>query len=86
MSREMKFHIFNQEDPTRPLCWGACALEFDTVEDAKVFLDSIPIEGYKEKAIIQECIYYYDGGHLNATGKIVQLDEETGEEILVDKE
>ena len=83
--RKMKFHIFNKEDVTRPLCWGACALEFDTLEDAKLFIESIPVAGFKEKAIISECIYYYDGGHLNASGKMVSIDEETGEEILIDR-
>ena len=63
--------------------------EFDTEEQAKVFLSSIPPVGYEyitEANIeIKNCILYYDGGHLNASGKILIYDE-NGEEILANIE
>lgn len=84
----MKWFIYNCEF-NEPLCWEGKVLEFDTEEQAKVFLSSIPPVGYEHitdtNIEIKNCILYYDGGHLNASGKILIYDE-NGEEILANME
>lgn len=91
MPRPMKWHIFDAED--HPLCWNDEAIEFDTEEQAIRFLkshtDAVDVD-YDEYCQafgvdIRECIFYYDGGHLDCSNKIVYIDDE-GEDHLVDAE
>lgn len=68
--RDMKFHIYNENYPDQPLCEDGKALEFDTEEDAKFFLNSV-IENTDfdvNGAYIVADILYYDGGYINGTG------------------
>lgn len=89
--KSMKWYIFNDEH--EPLCWDGQALEFDTKEAAERFLHSHTdimydgYEGYCEAfgVVIEECIFYYDGGCVNATNKIVIYDQD-GENHLEDCE
>ena len=63
------------------------ALEFDTKESAERFLHSridTMYDSYEEYCetfgiIIKECVFYYEGGHLNATNKIIVYDEDDWE-------
>ena len=81
--REMKWHIYNEKFPAQPLTWNGAALEFDTEEDAEKFIASLPIIEDNDGAYVTEGILFYDGGYLNATGKIIEYDID-GEEILVE--
>lgn len=81
--REMKWHIYNEKFPAQPLTWDGAALEFDTKEDAERFIASLPITEDNDGAYTTEGILFYDGGYLNATGKIMEYDTD-GEEILVE--
>lgn len=81
--KKMKWHIYNEKFPSLPLTWDGAALEFDTKEDAEMFIASLPITEDNEGAYAKECILFYDGGYLNATGKIMAYDI-GGEEILVE--
>ena len=68
--KDMKWYIFNPNE--EPLCWDEKALEFDTKEDAEVFLKSADIP--MEEVSIENCIFYYDGGYLNASNLIINDD------------
>ena len=81
--REMKWHIYNEKFPAQPLTWDGAALEFDTKEDAERFIVSLPIIEDNDGAYTTEGILFYDGGYLNATGKIIEYGID-GEEILVE--
>ena len=81
--REMKWHIYNEKFSAQPLTWDGAALEFDTKEDAERFIASLPITEDNDGAYTTEDILFYDGGYLNATGKIVEYDID-GEEVLVE--
>lgn len=81
--REMKWHIYNEKFPAQPLTWDGAALEFDTKEDAERFIVSLPIIEDNDGAYATEGILFYDGGYLNATGKIIEYGTD-GEEILVE--
>ena len=80
--KSMKWYIFNDEH--EPLCWDGQALEFDTKESAERFLHSHTdimydgYEGYCEAfgVVIKECIFYYDGGYVNATNKIIVYNQD----------
>lgn len=77
----MMWHIYNMNH--EPLCWEDEALEFDTREDAEKFLSSVWDDNFDdEMPVIVEDILYYDGGYLNASGCVVEIDE-NGEECLV---
>ena len=83
--RSMKWHIFNEYN--EPLCWDGKALEFDTKASAERFLHShidTMYDSYEEYCktfgvAIKECIFYYDGGYLNATNKVVVYEEDDWE-------
>ena len=81
--REMKWHIYNEKFPAQPLTWDGAALEFDAKEDAERFIASLPITEDNDGAYATEGILFYDGGYLNATGKIIEYGTD-GEEILVE--
>lgn len=81
--REMKWHIYNEKFPAQPLTWDGAALEFDAKEDAERFIASLPIIEDNDGAYATESILFYDGGYLNATGKIIEYSTD-GEEILVE--
>ena len=81
--RDLKWHIYNKDYPSQPLAWDGAALEFDTEESAQRFLESLPICEKYRRAYIKSGILFYDGGYLNATGKIVEYNTD-GEEILVE--
>ena len=66
--RDMKFYIFNKNH--EPLCWYDKALEFDTFKAAALFLGELD-EDFAEEAVVSECIFYYDGGYLNATNMTI---------------
>lgn len=87
----MKWHIFNEHD--EPLCWDDQALEFDTKESAERFLHSYVDAMYDDRydeycqtfgVEFKNCILYYDGGHLNATNKIIVFEEDDWEGHLED--
>ena len=67
--REMKWHILSTKQASIPLCWGTKCLEFDTKASAKRFLENLSFDIASE-AIVKECIFYYDGGYMNATNLI----------------
>jgi ribA/ribD-fused uncharacterized protein len=79
--RPMKWHIF--DSGREPLCWDEFAIEFDTKETAERFIYSyIDGMGFDREQYfhdygvsIEECIFYYDGGHVNLTNKIVGFNE-----------
>ena len=79
--REMKWHIYNTDFPGQPLTWDGAALEFDTKEDAERFMYSLPICEENLNAYVKSGILFYDGGYLNATGKIMIYNTD-GEEVL----
>lgn len=81
--RELKWHIYNKDYPNQPLTWDGAALEFDTEESAQKFLESLPIYEKYQHAYVKSGILFYDGGYLNATGKIMEYNTD-GEEILVE--
>ena len=81
--REMKWHIYNEKFPAQPLTWDGAALEFDAKEDAEKFIASLPIIEDNDGTYVTEGILFYDGGYLNATGKIIEYGID-GEEILVE--
>ena len=81
--RTLKWHIYNSETPSKPLCWGHAALEFDTKEDAVNFWESLPKTKENLEARIEQDILYYPSGSVNVSGKILGYDEH-GEEILVE--
>lgn len=89
MVRSMKWHIWDSENKRYPLCWGEKVLEFDTRESAEAFLNSAKStqteydEDMYDTTIIAEDILYYDGGYLDATGKLVAYDEESESDILI---
>lgn len=67
--REMKWHIFKQSDSSVPLCWGTKCLEFDTQKSTERFLSYLSPD-FARDAILKHCIFYYDGGYMNATNLI----------------
>lgn len=67
--RDKKWHILMREDSSVPLCWGTRCLEFDTQASAERFLFHLS-PNFARDATLKECIFYYDGGYLNATGLI----------------
>ena len=81
--REMKWHIYNEKFPAQPLTWEGAALEFDTKEDAERFIASLPITEDNDDTYATKGILFYDGGYLNATGKIIEYGTD-GEEILME--
>lgn len=81
--RDLKWHIYNKDYPGQPLTWDGTALEFDTEESAQRFLESLPICEENQHAYVTSGILYYDGGYMNATGKIMEY-APNGEEILVE--
>ena len=81
--RKMKRHIYNVNFPNQPLTWDGAALEFDTKEDAKRFIASLPVIEDNDGAYACKDVLYYKGGYFNATGKVLDYDID-GEEILVE--
>ena len=94
---EMKFYIFKQlPDPDNndeltdyPMCWDKAAVQFDTEESAQRFLDSCkensdPNSEFYKDAFIKECIFFYDGGHINCEDKTIIMDDISGELLLVE--
>ena len=71
----MMYHIYNVNVPHRPLCWDDLALEFEHEEDAILFLNHIPDLAADPEIIVKRDILFYDGGYLDATGKIPLYDE-----------
>ena len=72
---EMKWYIFNSAEDDAPLCWDEPCLEFDNEAAAQAFLDAmcnLPCldDDFHQYAYIKQCIFFYDDGKLNATGKI----------------
>lgn len=90
--RPMKWHIFNNEN--LPLCWDDQALEFDECDQALRFLDSYlnamgtSFEDYCKAFGVKfkKCIFYYDGGYLDGSNKIVMFEEDDWEGHLEDIE
>ena len=88
--RPMKWHVFNYKND--PLCWDDQALEFDERDQAVRFLNTYCEQmgtDYEEycKAFgveIRQCIFYYDGGHLNCSNKVPFYGEDDWEGQLVD--
>lgn len=86
----MKWHIFNEWN--EPLCWEDKTMEFDTKESAERLLHSLVdcfCDSFNEYCrtfgvTIKECIFYYDGGYINCTNKIVKYNEEDDEGELID--
>lgn len=75
--REKKWHVFNKDN--LPLTWDGQAVEFDTEKDAKRFLSSCLYtypDMLRDGIEITECIFYYDGGHINLSGCTVDTDGE----------
>lgn len=70
---DMKWYIFHKIEKV-PLCDSLNqAFYFDTKQDAENFLISLNEEkDIIENAIIRKCIFYYDNGIVNATGKTIQ--------------
>ena len=71
----MAWYIFSPDN--YPLCWAedgeSPCLEFENEISAKRFLQEAQKLDMLEdidKAIVKECIFYYDGGKMNATGLI----------------
>lgn len=69
----MAWYIFNK-DNDRPLCWDEPCLEFTTEADAIRFLNALwdipTVADDFSNAEIRQCIYYYDGGKMDASGLI----------------
>ena len=73
----LKWRIYNKDH--HPLCWGGKAINFDTREQAYRFLESyakadnidLDIFCAATGIIIKKDILFYDGGHINLSGKIV---------------
>ena len=90
--RPMKWHIFNDEN--EPLCWDDQALEFDEYDQVLRFLNSYldamgtSLEDYCKAFGVEfkKCIFYYDGGHLDCSHKIVVFGEDDWEGHLEDVE
>jgi hypothetical protein len=76
--REMFYHIYNKYSIGHPLTMNGRALEFDNVDSAVRFLDSVRKNTNfdLEHAIILRDILYYDGLYIDATNCIV---DENGE-------
>ena len=75
--REMKWHVFNKHN--QPLTWDGEAIEFDTEKDAKHFVSSCIWNWpnlINDDIEIKNCIFFYDGGHINLSGYIVDEDGE----------
>lgn len=92
---EMKFHIFKQLPDEEgvmqeyPMCWDGQAVEFDTEDAAKRFLENCKENsehdsGFFEDAIIKENILFYDGGHINCENLTVVIDDISGEQLLIE--
>lgn len=90
MIRPMKWHIYNKTGEV-PLCWDDAPLEFDTKESAERFVINclkicVKAERIKDNFMIKEDILYYDGaGYINAENLKVEIDKETGKEILTEE-
>ncbi len=76
--RDMFYHIYNKYSIGHPLTMNGRALEFDNVDSAVRFLDSVRknTDFDLEHAIILRDILYYDGLYIDATNCIV---DESGE-------
>lgn len=80
--RPMKWYIFNENK--QPLCWKEKAVEFSSKEAAERFLRShtdamdISYEEYCDIVgiSIKECIFYYDGGYIDCSDKIVFYEDD----------
>ena len=89
MPREVKYHIYGNDG--FPLRWGDKALEFKNEHDALEFLASAisccdqDCRDMYDNAHVKSGILYYDGEDIDASDYIVRIDEETGEEWLVNK-
>jgi ribA/ribD-fused uncharacterized protein len=90
-SCQKKWYVFN--DLNQPLCWDDQALEFDEEQQAERFLQAYCDEmgaSYAEycKAFgihIKHCIFYYDGGHLDCSHKIISYsDDQEGQLIDIE--
>ena len=75
MAVEMKWYIFDKNH--HPLCWAEgdeCpCCEFDTQNDAERFHDAcldLPNSEDLGEMIVEECIFFYDGGKRNMSGLI----------------
>ena len=80
--RDMFYHIYNKYSIGHPLTMNGRALEFDNVDSAVRFLDSVRKNTSfdLEHAIILRDILYYDGLYIDATNCIV---DENGELVEV---
>lgn len=79
--RPMKYHIYNTNYNSEPLCVDGKAAEFDNWEAAERFANSV-IENTDfdmEEAYIKKDILYYDGGYIDATNLIINEEEELEE-------
>ena len=80
--RIMKWHIFNSNGD--PLCWDQKAVEFDLEDQARRFLNShcdgmdVLLDDYMKAfgVSIKRGVFYYDGGHLDCSNKIVVYDDD----------
>lgn len=79
--REMFYHIYNKYSIGHPLTMNGRALEFDNVDSAVRFLDSVRKNTNfdLEHAIILRDILYYDGLYIDATNCIVNENGELTE-------
>lgn len=85
MVKEPKWYIFNKE--FEPLCWEDKALEFDTYEDAKIYLrsaikESSHSDDFWDDVQIIECIFYYDDGYIDGTGYIIEWNQNEEEKMI----
>lgn len=73
----LKWRIYNKYD--KPLCWAGKAINFDTRQQAQRFLesyakaDNIDLDIFCAAIgiIIKKDILFYDGGHIDLSGKVV---------------
>ena len=79
--REMFYHIYNKYSIGHPLTMNGRALEFDNVDSAVRFLDSVRKNTNfdLEHAIILRDILYYDGLYIDATNCVVNENGELAE-------
>ena len=84
--REMKWHIVDVND--NPLCWynenwgSERAVEFDSKEEAKEFLEMVMLNYSDFKmngAIIVRSILFYDGGYVSGVEETRLMEEELNE-------
>lgn len=69
--REIKWHVFSEGG--EPLCFNDKAIEFDTKEEAELFIapiiDELTIAGCPPN--IKEGILYYDGGYCHYPEEVI---------------